>query len=299
MDNRTGEMEVFVAAAELGSFSAAGRKLKLSPSAVSKLVTRIEDRLGTRLLLRSTRLVTLTPEGEVYLSRAKRILADIEETEEIITSGGKVVPRGLLRVNATLGFGERYLLPLAPKFLELYPEVQLDISLTDGVISLIEERTDIAIRSGALQDSSLKARKLLEVPRVIVASPAYIERHGMPTTPADLVAHNCLSFNFSRSLNEWPFSDPGSDDVYRVSVSGNASVNSGLAMRRLCLEGLGLGRVGGFHVEEDIAEGRLVPVLEEYNPRDHEIIWAVYSSSSHLSGRVRAYLDFLVSCVGR
>ena len=107
-----------------------------------------------------------------------------------------------------------------------------------------------------------------------------------------------MSFNFSRNLNEWPFKDPGCDDVYRVSVSGNTSVNSGLAMRRLCLEGLGLGRVGGFHVEEDIAEGRLVPVLEEYNPRDHEIIWAVYSSSSHLSGRVRAYLGFLVDCVG-
>ena len=120
----------------------------------------------------------------------------------------------------------------------------------------------------------------------------------MPSTPSCLVAHNCVSFNFSRNLNEWPFKDPGCDDVYRVSVSGNTSVNSGLAMRRLCLEGLGLGRVGGFHVEEDIAEGRLVPVLEEYNPRDHEIIWAVYSSSSHLSGRVRAYLGFLVDCVG-
>ncbi|WP_312945892.1 LysR family transcriptional regulator, partial [Agrobacterium sp.] len=258
MDNRTGEMEVFVAAAELGSFSAAGRKLKLSPSAVSKLVTRIEDRLGTRLLLRSTRLVTMTPEGEIYLTRAKRILADIEETEQIITSGGKVVPRGLLRVNTTLAFGERYLLPLAPKFLDLYPEVQLDISLTDGVISLIEERTDIAIRSGALQDSSLRARKLLEVPRVIVASPAYIDKHGMPKTPQDLAHHNCFSFNFSRSLNEWPFRNPGSDDVYRLAVSGNAAVNSGLAMRRLCLEGLGLGRVGGFHVEEDIEAGRLV-----------------------------------------
>jgi len=299
MDNRTGEMEVFVAAAELGSFSAAGRKLKLSPSAVSKLVTRIEDRLGTRLLLRSTRLVTMTPEGEIYLTRAKRILADIQETEQIITSGGKVVPRGLLRVNATLAFGERYLLPLAPKFLDLYPEVQLDISLTDGVISLIEERTDIAIRSGALQDSSLRARKLLEVPRVIVASPAYIDKYGMPKTPEDLAHHNCFSFNFSRSLNEWPFRNPGSDDVYRLAVSGNAAVNSGLAMRRLCLEGLGLGRVGGFHVEEDIEAGRLVSVLDDYNPGDVEVIWCVYGGSRPLSGRVRAYLDFLSEHVVR
>lgn len=231
MDNRTGEMEVFVSAAELQSFSAAGRRLKLSPSAVSKLVTRIEDRLGTRLLVRSTRMMTLTPEGEIYLARARRILADIAETEQIVAAGGKLVPRGLLRVNASVGFGERFLLPLIPAFLELYPEVQLDISLTDGIIGLIEERTDIAIRSGAMDDSSLKARKLLESRRVIIASPSYIKRHSMPKTPADLAAHNCFSFNFRRSLNEWPFRDPGSTDIYRLPVSGNSSVNSGMIMQ--------------------------------------------------------------------
>ncbi|MFK3692409.1 LysR family transcriptional regulator [Agrobacterium tumefaciens] len=299
MDNRAGEMEVFVAAAELGSFSAAGRRLKLSPSAVSKLVTRIEDRLGTRLLARSTRLVTLTPEGEVYLARARRILADITETEQIVASGGKVVPRGLLRVNATLGFGERYLLPLAPEFLSLYPEIELDISLTDGVISLIEERTDIAIRSGAMGDSSLKAKKLKEVRRVIVASPAYIEQHGLPDTPQDLARHNCLSFNFSRSLNEWPFRDPASGDLYRLPVTGNASVNSGMAMRRLCLAGLGMGRMGEFHVKPDIEAGLLVPVLEDYNAEDLEVIHAVYAGHEHLAARVRAFIDFVAARAGR
>ncbi|WP_296068357.1 LysR family transcriptional regulator [uncultured Agrobacterium sp.] len=299
MDNRAGEMEVFVVAAELGSFSAAGRRLKLSPSAVSKLVTRIEDRLGTRLLARSTRLVTLTPEGEVYLARARRILADIAETEQIVASGGKVVPRGLLRVNATLGFGERYLLPLAPEFLSLYPEIELDISLTDGVISLIEERTDIAIRSGAMGDSSLKAKKLKEVRRVIVASPAYIEQHGLPDTPQDLARHNCLSFNFSRSLNEWPFRDPASGDLYRLPVTGNASVNSGMAMRRLCLAGLGMGRMGEFHVKPDIEAGLLVPVLEDYNAEDLEVIHAVYAGHEHLAARVRAFIDFVAARAGR
>ncbi|NTA38017.1 LysR family transcriptional regulator [Agrobacterium salinitolerans] len=299
MDNRAGEMEVFVAAAELGSFSAAGRRLQLSPSAVSKLVTRIEDRLGTRLLARSTRLVTLTPEGEVYLAGARRILADIAETEQIVASGGKVVPRGLLRVNATLGFGERYLLPLAPEFLSLYPEIELDISLTDGVIRLIEERTDIAIRSGAMGDSSLKARKLKEVRRVIVASPAYIERHGMPEKPQDLARHNCFSFNFSRSLNEWPFRNPGSAQVYRLPVKGNVSVNSGMAMRRLCLTGLGLGRVGEFHIEPDIEAGLLVPVLEDYNAEEMEVIHAVYAGHEHLAARVRAFIDFVAARVGR
>ncbi|MBP2238718.1 DNA-binding transcriptional LysR family regulator [Sinorhizobium kostiense] len=297
MDNRAGEMEVFVAAAELQSFSAAGRKLKLSPSAISKLVSRIEDRLGTRLLVRSTRIVTLTPEGEVYLDRARRILAEITETEQMVASGGKVVPRGLLRVNASLGFGERYLLPLIPEFLARYPEVELDISLTDGVIGLIEERTDIAVRSGSMSDSSLKARKLLESRRVVVASPAYLEAHGTPQMPQELAGHNCLSFNFRRSLNEWPFRDPGEEEVRRIPVSGNTTVNSGMAMRQLCIAGTGIARVGQFHVQADIDTGLLVPLLQDYNPGDIETIHAVYAGHEHLAARVRAFIDFLVGHV--
>lgn len=285
-------------AAELQSFSAAGRRLKLSPSAVSKLVTRIEDRLGTRLLVRSTRTMTLTTEGEVYLARARRILAEIAETEQIVAGGGRMVPRGLLRVNASVGFGERHLLSLIPAFLELYPEVQLDISLTDGIIGLIEERTDIAIRSGAMEDSSLKARKLLESRRVIVASPAYLGARGTPKTPDDLARHNCFSFNFRRTLNEWPFRNPGSSDVYRFPVSGNTAVNSGMIMRRLCLSGSGLGRVGQFHVQPDIDAGRLIPVLEEYNPEDIEQIHAVFAGHEHLAARVRAFIDFLAEHLG-
>jgi DNA-binding transcriptional LysR family regulator len=293
MDNRTGEMEVFVLAAELQSFSAAGRRLKMSPSAVSKLVTRIEDRLGTRLLVRSTRSMILTPEGEVYLSRARRILADITETEQIVAGGGKMVPRGLLRINASVGFGERHLLPLIPAFLELYPEVQLDISLTDGIIGLIEERTDIAIRSGTMDDSSLKARKLLESRRVIVASPVYLEAKGAPQTPQDLADHNCFSFNFRRTLNEWPFRNPGASDIYRLPVTGNTAVNSGMIMRQLCLAGIGLGRVGQFHVQPDIDAGRLIPLLEAYNPEDLEQIHAVFAGHEHLAARIRAFIDFL------
>ncbi|MGO7634508.1 LysR substrate-binding domain-containing protein [Rhizobium leguminosarum] len=293
MDNRTGEMEVFVIAAELQSFSAAGRRLKISPSAVSKLVTRIEDRLGTRLLVRSTRTMTLTPEGEVYLSRARRILTDITETEQIVAGGGKMIPRGLLRVNASVGFGERHLLALIPAFLERYPEVQLDISLTDGIIGLIEERTDIAIRSGAMDDSSLKARKLLESRRVIVASPAYLDAKGIPKTPQDLANHNCFSFNFRRSLNEWPFRNPGTSEVYRLPVTGNTAVNSGMVMRRLCLSGSGLGRVGQFHVQPDIDAGKLMSLLEEYNPHDMEQIHAVFAGHEHLAARIRAFIDFL------
>ncbi|WP_119258174.1 LysR family transcriptional regulator [Shinella zoogloeoides] len=293
MDNRAGEMEVFVLAAELKSFSAAGRKLRLSPSAVSKLVTRIEDRLGARLLVRTTRRLELTPEGEVYLGRARRILSEIAETERIVAEGAKVVPRGPLRVNASVGFGERYILPLLPAFLALYPEIELDLTLTDGVIDVIGERTDVAIRSGPLRDSSLKARKLLESRKVVIASPDYLARHGTPQHPADLAAHNCLRFNFRRSMDDWPFlSEDGATEPYEIT--GNMLVSSGAILRQLCLDGLGLGRIGRFHVEPDIAAGTLVPVMEAFNPGDIEIVHAVFAGHEHLAARIRAFIDFLV-----
>jgi DNA-binding transcriptional LysR family regulator len=299
MDNRAGEMEVFVQAVEFGSFSAAGRRLRLSPSAVSKLVTRIEDRLGTRLLVRSTRALRLTPEGEVYLARAQRILAEIAETERVVTGGGAAAPRGRLKVTASVGFGVRYAIPLVPEFLRLYPQVELDLSLSDGVIDLIEERADVAIRSGPLRDSSLKARKILESRRVVIASPAYLERRGIPETPDDLDRHNCLNFNFRRSLDEWPFRDPGSATVRTKAVFGNVLANNGAILRRLCIDGLGLARVGQFHVQADIDAGRLVPVLEAFNPEDIELIHAVFAGHEHLAARIRAFIDFLAERIDR
>ncbi|WP_454811446.1 LysR family transcriptional regulator [Labrys neptuniae] len=299
MDNRAGEMEVFVTAAELHSFSAAGRKLHLSPSAVSKLVTRIEDRLGARLLVRTTRTLQLTPEGETYLARAQAILADIAETERMISSGGEVVPSGRLRVSASVGFGARCVVPVLPDFLARYPKVELDLSLTDEVIDLVEERADIAIRSGPLRDSGLKARKILESRRVITASPGYLARHGMPDRPEDLERHNCLLFNFRRGLDSWPFRDPGSVMVRRVQVAGNLMANNGPTMRKLCMDGLGLVRLGRFHVQPDIDAGLLVPVLEDYNALDVELIHAVFVGHDHLAARIRAFVDFLAEKIGR
>ncbi|WP_439619117.1 LysR family transcriptional regulator [Shinella sp.] len=294
MDNRAGEMEVFVLAAELKSFSAAGRKLRLSPSAISKLVTRIEDRLGARLIVRTTRRLELTPEGEVYLGRARAILAEIAETERIVAEGARVVPRGALRVNASVGFGERYILPLVPDFLALYPEIELDLTLTDGVIDVIGERTDVAIRSGPLRDSSLKARKLLESGKAIIAAPAYLERHGTPQHPADLASHNCLRFNFRRSMDDWPFLSEDGQTVEAYDITGNMLVSSGAIQRQLCLDGVGLARIGRFHIEPDIVSGRLVPVLEAFNPGDIEVVHAVFAGHEHLAARIRAFIDFLV-----
>jgi DNA-binding transcriptional LysR family regulator len=297
MDNRAGEMEVFVLAAELKSFSAAGRKLRLSPSAVSKLVTRIEDRLGARLLVRTTRRLELTPEGELYLGRARKILSDIAETERIVAEGARVVPRGPLRVNASVGFGERYILPRVPAFLALYPEVELDLTLTDGVIDVVGERTDVAIRSGPLRDSALKARKLLESREVVIASPDYLARHGTPQHPADLAAHNCLRFNFRRSMDDWPFLAGDGQTAEAHEITGNMLVSSGAILRQLCLDGLGLGRIGRFHVEPDIAAGTLVPVLEDFNPGDIEVVHAVFAGHEHLAARIRAFIDFLAETI--
>jgi DNA-binding transcriptional LysR family regulator len=295
MDNRIGEMDVFVQVAELQSFSAAGRKLRLSPSAVSKLVTRLEERLGTRLLVRTTRALQLTPEGEIYLERSRRILSDIEETERAVAAGGAAVPRGRLRVSTSVAFGVRYIVPLVPDFLNLYPEVDLDLALNDGIIDIVGERADIAIRSGALRDSSLKARKLLESRRIIVASPDYLKREGIPETPDDLERHNCLTFSFRAAAAEWPFRDPQSGDRFARPIFGNFETNNGPTARSLCLAGLGLARVGQFHVQPDIDTGTLLPVLEAYNPEDIELIHAVYPGHEHLAARIRAFIDFLVS----
>jgi DNA-binding transcriptional LysR family regulator len=295
MDNRAGEMEVFVLAAELKSFSAAGRKMKLSPSAVSKLVTRLEDRLGTRLVVRSTRTLQLTPEGETYLARASRILAEIADTEQIVAGGGRMLPRGPLSVNASVGFGERYILPLAGEFLKAFPDVQLDVTLTDDMVDVIRDRVDIAIRHGPMRDSSLMARRLGQSRQVVIASPDYVTRHGMPKAPADLLNHNCINFNFRRSREGWAFRDPKTGLVELLPVSGNLKGSSGSIIRQWCMDGLGIGRVGRFHVEPDIEAGKLLPVLEEYNPEDIEEIHAVYAGHDHLAVRIRAFIDFLAA----
>ncbi len=298
MDNRAGEMAVFVAVAETGGFSAAGRRLALSPSAVSKLVGRIEERLGTPLFTRSTRMIQLTAEGSLYLERARAILADIDDAERLVGSGAGAIPRGRLRISASVAFGETCLLPVLPRFLGRYPQVEIDVSLTDLVIDLVDERTDIAIRMGPLRDSTLKARRLFETRRVIVAAPDYLAAFGRPDTPDDLAAHNCLRFNFRANPGLWPFRDPATGEGYTRPISGNAHGNNGVILRQLALAGVGLARLGRFHVEADIASGRLLPVLEPFNPGDIEPVHAVYVGHDHLAARIRAFVDFLVEEMG-
>jgi DNA-binding transcriptional LysR family regulator len=287
--DRARALEVFAAVMREGSFSAAGRTLGLTPSAVARAIDRIEARLGVRLLLRSTRALTPTAEGQAYLQTARRILADLDDAERQLADQG--APRGRLRISAALSHGRLRIVPLLGAFAARYPHILIDIALSDGIVDIAAGQADVAIRFGALADSVLTARKLGESGRVIVASPDYLARHGTPALPEDLHAHNCLNFNFRRAEPIWPFRQDGRDIV--LSVKGNIEANNGETLGQLAAAGVGVARVGAFSVVDDVAAGRLVPVLEEFNPGDVELIHAVFVGGSQTPARVRAFVDFL------
>jgi DNA-binding transcriptional LysR family regulator len=285
--NRSGEM--------LGGFSTAARTFRMTPSAVSKLVARLETRLGVRLINRSTRKLQLTPEGAAYYDRVVRILDDISGAEREAAIGA--TPQGRLRINTSVPFGLHCLLPLIPSFLANHPGISVDIALTDTVVDLLEERADVAIRVGPWRESRLLARKLGESRMVVVASPAYLAQHGTPQTPADLAGQNLLGFCFSKQFEGWPFLD-GKGGVVTVPPVGNVLISDGEAMQQLAIAGTGLARLTRFHIERAIKAGRLVPVLEAFNPGDVEAIHAVFvGHGGQLPARVRAFLDYLVENV--
>jgi len=292
--NRSGEMEVFVRVVQLGGFSAAARQSRMTPSAVSKLVARLEKRLGARLVNRSTRQLKLTAEGCNYFERALRILADLEDAERGASRSAE--PSGRIRVSANVPFGNHFLLPLVPEFLARHPAVTLDITLTDEVIDLLEQRTDVAIRAGPMKSSQLSARKLGETRMAIVGSPDYLSRRGTPKSPDELAKHNLLGFSYARAIEGWPLIVRGVQTV--VPVSGNVQISDGEALRKLALGGLGLARLAAFQVRDDLAAGRLASVLERFNPGDRESVHAVFvGQGGPVPARVRALLDFLAEQV--
>ena len=293
--NRAFEMMVFVTVVEAGGFTAAARKLELTPSAVSKLVNRLEARLGARLLQRSTRQLHTTPEGDAFYMQSKRILDDIDGAEREAAQGA--APRGRLRINCFVPFGVRHLLPILPEFAQRYPDIALDVMVSDAVVDLLEDRTDIAIRTGKLKESNLVARKLGDDAMVVVASPAYLARHGTPRTLADLQNHNLLAFNFRCQNETWPFLD-GAGGTLQVAPQGNTQISDGDSMRQLVLAGMGVGRFSRLHVQPDIDQGRLLPVLEAFNPGDRETVHAVFvGPGQQVPARVRVMLDYLLEKV--
>jgi len=285
------DMAIFAKVVESQGFAPAARALDMTPSAVSKAIARLEDRLGARLLNRTTRRVSLTEIGAAYHLRVMRILTDIGSAEDAVRDH-QTHPTGVLRVNSAVAYGEYRLVPALPIFLQRYPDVTVQLTMSDSIVDLIAEGFDVGIRIGTLRDSSLIARTLAPVDRVVVGSLAYIERSGIPKTPKDLLDHNCVSLTFDTPVNTWEFDGIGGRQSIRVH--GSFQSNDVSALYRAALAGVGLFRASRFIVEADLAAGRLVSMLDDYIYKEDASVFAVYPHSRHLSPKVRSFVDFLV-----
>lgn len=295
--NRAFEMEVFIAVVAAEGFTAAAEPLGMTASAVSKLIARLEARLGTKLLHRTTRRLQLTPEGKAFHERCMRILDDIDCAEHEAAQAGS--PRGRVRINSHVAFGVHYLLPRLPEFLERYPDVQLDVTLSDIVVDLLDDRSDVAIRTGPLPDSRLTQRRIGASGLVVVASPDYLRRTGTPERPDDLRHHRRLDFSYARHVDAWPFIG-GDGARIAIAPSGDLRLSDGESMRQMALSGAGVARLARYHVGADLAAGRLVALLERYDTGAVEDIHAVFvGPGRHVPGRVRALLDFLAERVAQ
>lgn len=284
------EMTVFVTAVDAGNFSAAARVLGLTPSAVSKQISRLESRLGARLLNRSTRRTSLTDVGRDFYDRSRTILAEIDEAERAVGHASDE-PRGTLRVTASISFGQRQIVPLVPEFVSRFPDIRVDMVFSDRVIDMVDEGIDVAVRVSAPADSALIARQLVPDRRVVCAAPAYLAAHGTPTTPEELTAHNALIYSTVYS-DTWRFGGPSGTTAVRVS--SNFAANSGEAIRDLALRGAGIARLATFLVGPDIKSGRLVELLPGWRDPQENIIHAVYPSRRLVPPSTRVFVDFLV-----
>jgi DNA-binding transcriptional LysR family regulator len=288
--NRSGEMEVFTRVVELGGFSAAARELRMSPSAVSKLVGRLEARLGTRLVNRTTRKLELTPEGASFNEKALRILADMDEAESSAASSDQ--PVGKIRINTSASYATHILAPILADFLTAYPGTSVDLILTDKIVDLVADRTDIAIRAGELASSTLLARKLGETRLMVVASPDYLNRMGRPRTLAEVNRLNRLGFSYVRHSEGWRVEDHGEREL--ISARSRVQASDGEGLRHLALNGVGMARLAAFCVRADIVAGRLVEILPESMVAETEAFHAVYvGQGGPLPARVRVMLDYL------
>ncbi|WP_369987051.1 LysR family transcriptional regulator [Pseudomonas xanthosomatis] len=289
MDNYS-QLLAFLGAAEHGNFSAAARACGLTPSAISKLISRLEDRLQVRLFQRGTRSLTLTEEGAAYLVSARAVSDAMAEADSLAEAFPTRVS-GTLRVHTMTTFAKHQIIPWLPEFLAAYPGLTVDIQVGAQFIDQFDQGLDVAIHSGVLPDSSRIARKIGQSRWVICASPAYLARCGTPTQPAQLLEHTCFSFGFSSVWNTWGFRVEG--HAITVPVVPKATFAQGDLLRDLALGGAGIVRLAEFHVGQDIQEGRLVPLLEAQAQDSTEPIYMIYTNRKHLSPRIRAFRDFL------
>ncbi|MFZ2971018.1 MAG: LysR family transcriptional regulator [Ferribacterium limneticum] len=294
--DRAAEMTAFVRTVETGGFSAAAREMGLTPSALSKLVTRLEDRLGARLLTRTTRRLQLTVEGEAFFNRARPILTAMDEAEAEVAEAG-THPRGLLRLHCGSAFGMHQLTPAIPRFLEKHGDIELEVTINDVPPAPADDHFDLTIRIGALDDSSSVARRICNLERVICAAPSYLERFGTPRTPDDLQQHNCLWITTLPALRRWPFDT--NDGIRVVHIGGNVVANNAETVLQLAVAGVGITRLTDVIVGQAIRRGALVAILTDWHHVEPVPLFVTYPSGRHLAPKVRAVVDFLVDEFGR
>jgi DNA-binding transcriptional LysR family regulator len=293
---RDSDLHFFVALVKAGSLTAVARELDVTPPAVSKRLAMLEDRLGVRLLNRTTRRVSLTHEGQVYLESARRIIDEIEELERVVSSS-RASPKGLLRVNAPMGFGRSYIAPAISDFAKKYHDVEVQLHLTDHPLVMADESIDVGIRFGDIPDATMIARRIAPNRRLLCASPAYLKERGRPENPADLAAHSCIILRQNETAyGVWRFERESR--AYTVKVRGALSSNDGEVVLRWALDGHGIVMRAEWDIAKYIRSGRLEQVLADYAlpPAD---IFAVYPQRHHLSAKVTAFIDFLIERFGK
>lgn len=292
--DRLDDMLAFIKVVDTKSFTAAADRLNLSKSVVSRRIAELENRLGARLLNRTTRKLSLTEVGQAYYERCSRILADLEEAEQAVADL-HAAPRGRLRVNAPLSFGFVHLAPAIAEFMRRYPSIEIDMDLNDRVVDLIDEGYDLAVRIGRLRDSSLIAKRLAPSRQVICASPAYLEKHGTPTRPEDLTNHNCLIYTNVPTAEQWQFRD--GTETRSVRVSGTLRANNGDLLRAAAIAGLGIVILPTFLCGDALSSGQLQCILLDHTTQEGNV-YALYPQNRHLSPKVRAFVDFLAERFG-
>lgn len=285
-----GAMLTFAKVVETSSFSEAGRKLGMSKSAVSKQVSRLEDRLGVRLLNRTTRRVSATEVGLQLYERCQRIAGELEDAENAIMHHTSA-PRGVLRVNAPMSFGHLHLAPLLSEFMQAYPDLTIELGLTDRMVDLVDDGIDVAIRIAKLKDSSHFARKLCDARLIAIASPSYRDTYGLPQTPEELADHRCITYSLSAVTDGWRLTDRDGEKV-SCPVSGPIRVDNGDALLQLVMSGVGIGMLPTFFCGSHLRDGRVVRVLPDYDD-PFGGIYALYPHNRNLSPKVRAFIDFM------
>ncbi len=286
--DRLKQIEAFASVAIRGSLSAAARAEGVTPAIIGRRIDALEARLGIRLLLRTTRKLTLTFEGQAFLEDCQKVLNDLANAEAAVSLGG-LKAGGYLKVSAPAGFGRQHVAPLVGDFMQANPEVRVNLNLSDRLVDLINENIDCAIRIGELTDSSLVSVRLGEMRRMVVASPAYLVEHGVPRTPDDLAKHNCLSLGQQRG---WVFKRPESGEVETIKVGGTFECNDGAVLHEWALAGRGLAWRSLWEVGRDLKEGRLTSVLDAWQAPPMGI-YAVFPQRRHLPLRVRLFIDLL------